>query len=555
MPEIKDNPKIIDDFSGGILKDVSMFKMPEEVVPHAINFVFDEEIGSAKLRKGTAMVGSQIINDKAVLGLTNLRRRGDTKHVLLATLSDGTNNDIYNVVTGAKITGWTDDTKDIKTRFCQFLDSVVRVNGTDSAESYNGTTVITTGGVFDLANMPKGDFVLNYKDRVHVLTDAGLLYSSSIPRFFLDYDAQSSNFTEDDTLTGGTSGATGIIRNDTDAGAAGTLELTGVSGTFQDNETITDPSGGSADVKGAGTFKINWLNGSISTAIDPDNGDKGKATGLGKIGGLMLIFFERAMYSWNSVSTEADELVGIGCSSSESIAVDKNSGLLFFANKDGAFITRGGYPQKISRFVQPYFDNMASSNYQHIAGGCDGQHYFCSLGDVTIDKKTVENVVVRYTIQSQEWAVLSYPTQPRVFSSYISGTDVKLVYGDDDGNVIEIDSSDENDNYAAVTDVPINYELDMNDIWQPLLGIKKSIQNKIVVLSEDSSGAKFLFRVDSIDEENWKPVGEIKKNIHIFKQFNIKKFHYLRFRIQGRSTCGRLLIRGIEIPSILLHGY
>jgi len=553
MANIQQNPLILDDFSRGVLRNLSPYKMPAEAVPHAVNFVFDENIGEATLRKGTAMVGAQIVNNKAVLGLANFRSRSTANHALLAVVSDGTNNDIYKATTWAK--SLADDTKALKTRFAQFLDSIVRVNGTDARKSFNGTAWVSTGGVFDLANMPQGKYVVNFKDRVHVMDENGTLYSSSVPRFFLDYDAQGSNFTVDKTVTGGTSKANGIIKNDTDAGAAGTLELIGVAGTFTDNETITDDNStpGSADVKGTGSWKLNWLNGTITTPIDPDNGDKGKATGFGVVGGLLLIFFERAMYSWNGSTTEADKIVDIGCSSQESVVVIQ--GVCFFANSDGVFATRGGYPQKISRFVQDYFDNMSSANYQHIASGGDGQHLFVSIGDVTIKKKLVANVVLRYTVQSQEQAILSYPSQPRVFSKYIDTNDVKLVYGDDDGNVIQIDSSDENDNYASTTDYPIVYEIDTRDIFEPLKGAYKSIASRIVVNSTESSGAKLLARIDSDIEADFKSIGEIKKEIQEFKNIPIEKFRYARFRIAGRSKAGRLSLQAIEIPNWRLLGY
>jgi hypothetical protein len=67
----------------------------------------------------------------------------------------------------------------------------------------------------------------------------------------LNYDAQSANFSVGSVLTGGTSGATAIIVDDTDAGATGTLILKQVGGTFVDNETITDAAGGSATANGA----------------------------------------------------------------------------------------------------------------------------------------------------------------------------------------------------------------------------------------------------------------------------------------------------------------
>ena len=64
----------------------------------------------------------------------------------------------------------------------------------------------------------------------------------------LPYDAQSGNFTVGLTVTGGTSGATGVITADVDGGTTGTLTLSNIVGQFQDNETITDTSTGSATV-------------------------------------------------------------------------------------------------------------------------------------------------------------------------------------------------------------------------------------------------------------------------------------------------------------------
>lgn len=66
----------------------------------------------------------------------------------------------------------------------------------------------------------------------------------------LDYDGQTVNFTIGETVTGGTSGATGVVQIDTDAGATGTLVLSSVTGTFQDDEALTGSSTGVAVVDG-----------------------------------------------------------------------------------------------------------------------------------------------------------------------------------------------------------------------------------------------------------------------------------------------------------------
>lgn len=67
----------------------------------------------------------------------------------------------------------------------------------------------------------------------------------------LPYDAQSANFTVGLTVTGGTSGATGVVVADVDGGATGTLTLANIKGLFVDNELITDTSTGSATVNRA----------------------------------------------------------------------------------------------------------------------------------------------------------------------------------------------------------------------------------------------------------------------------------------------------------------
>ena len=70
------------------------------------------------------------------------------------------------------------------------------------------------------------------------------------PGSTLAYEAQTANFTVGDILTGGTSGATARITADSDSGTTGTLTLRDIVGAFEDGETITDGSGGSADANG-----------------------------------------------------------------------------------------------------------------------------------------------------------------------------------------------------------------------------------------------------------------------------------------------------------------
>jgi len=82
----------------------------------------------------------------------------------------------------------------------------------------------------------------------------------------VNYDADTGNFTAGLVVTGGTSGATGTIQTLEVIGSTGTLRLTGVTGTFLDNEVITDTSTGVALVYGAPTTTT-LVRGDIITAI------------------------------------------------------------------------------------------------------------------------------------------------------------------------------------------------------------------------------------------------------------------------------------------------
>lgn len=81
----------------------------------------------------------------------------------------------------------------------------------------------------------------------------GLAYASAAPVacVALGYDAQSANFAVAEIVTGGTSGAVGTVLAQTDAGATGTLFLGSVTGTFQNNETLTGSVAGAATADGA----------------------------------------------------------------------------------------------------------------------------------------------------------------------------------------------------------------------------------------------------------------------------------------------------------------
>ena len=89
----------------------------------------------------------------------------------------------------------------------------------------------------------------------------------------LAYDTQTADFTLGDIVTGETSGATARITADSDSGTYGTLTIRDITGEFLDNETITDPDGGSATVNGTQVDQNPVLLGSLTSHYShEDNG-------------------------------------------------------------------------------------------------------------------------------------------------------------------------------------------------------------------------------------------------------------------------------------------
>jgi len=148
-------------------------------------------------------------------------------------------NEVFNASTGSAITmleKWTDDVYLLgydSTKLAAYTISTDTV--TDIKTNFN--TNVTSGARY-------GDyfFVASPQDNIGRVT------------FTLNYDGQTGNFATGLVVTGGTSGATAIILEDNDLGATGTLTLGSISGTFQNNEAITDSATGAAVASGTVGF-------------------------------------------------------------------------------------------------------------------------------------------------------------------------------------------------------------------------------------------------------------------------------------------------------------
>jgi hypothetical protein len=93
----------------------------------------------------------------------------------------------------------------------------------------------------------------------------------------LAYDGQTTNFTLGHVITGGTSGATGTLVEQTDAGATGTLILRDVKGEFVNNDALTDEGTGDGDATGGTTCPLLTPDDELILQIDADDFTKAEA--------------------------------------------------------------------------------------------------------------------------------------------------------------------------------------------------------------------------------------------------------------------------------------
>lgn len=167
-----------------------------------------------------------------------IRLRGGSRKY--ATVSTGACTSLFSYIVGTTETFFAADANNIFD-ITTIADADVIPSAAVSSQTsgyYSTVQMGTTGGDF-LYAVNGDDSALLYDGTDFYAIDANDIVD-------IAYDAETGNFTAGLVLTGGTSSATGTILSVTDAGTTGTLRVRETSGTFQDNETITDTSTGSA---------------------------------------------------------------------------------------------------------------------------------------------------------------------------------------------------------------------------------------------------------------------------------------------------------------------
>lgn len=484
------DPQFIKEVSSGMVTNINENILMKNSVALGLNIDFDEELGSGVTRPGTSIVNAQINAGKTVLGLSFYQNPTDsTKNKLLVSMNaaNGLTQVIYDAATGSS--SLAGDTKDLKTRFLTYLGSILRVNGTDAPKAFDGSSWVTTGGDFDLGNMPTGYKVaIEFLDRVYLFVNA----------------TNPDRFVYSGTPTG---------------------SPLAVSWTVDNGQVDLEPEDGGGGIVGAGKVP-------------------------GYI--LIFKEKSMKRWNYYSASPETLINLGTP-SHESIVCAAGICGFFSASYPDaiGFYITNGDRPVAISHLraknIKKWVDAIPSSYYASVSGWATETHMCWSVGDLTVDGVNYTKVVFRWSIKTGEWAVRSYPKEFRVFSEYKSGSPAsyKMVGGTTDGEVIQLDVPGVYDDYPS--NVPIQWNI-MAQIDDFNFNQKKEISEKIIAVTKNAQGADVYVIVD--DDNRPVTLGQIRNRVSEILFQKPLTGNVFQFGIRGLQKGSRAYFKEIELPNI-----
>lgn len=450
-----------------------------------------DTIGSATLRKGTTAIGTELSG--SVLGM----------HYFVDSLHGGAHTQIvvvastnaYYLSAGAWVPIRMGLTAGSKARFSTYLDNMFMVNGTESTVVWDGNTgggFVTSGNA---ASAPTGQYVENFRSRMWIAgntTYPDRLYYSSIP----------------------SSVTTPIITWNTDVNTG------------------------------------QWID------ISPSDGDT--ITALQRFRNTMIVFKTNRLYRVFDIGqVDPDPYYAVGTSSAESV-VETKAGVFFHHSSGFYQYNVYGVVQEISGPLRiDFIRAIPATAYGSVTGWLepDGDHVCWSVGTVTVNGITYQNLVLRYTISTMVWTHRSYPTQLltsiRRQPLYTDGIAQYSVTGDTAGNILEMNTG--KTDVGAGASFPIMFSLTHR--WETLDGLLST--RKTVMVANFShyggTGATVAYQTEVQDPDdlgNWKgKVGPLKQVNTGFNSIDIKARKF-RFRIFGSSMGEPFYYNGYELLDV-----
>lgn len=114
---------------------------------------------------------------------------------------------------------------------------------------------------------------------------------------------------------------------------------------------------------------------------------------------VLYLFTQKNYWSWDE--SYLQKVDNVGTTSGRSIA--SGNGRLFFANRDGVWMSTGGKAQLISRAVQYWWDGIDSTNFSNFNAAFWKNEYYVWIGN----SQDQSNVVLVFNTLYNTWRVLT----------------------------------------------------------------------------------------------------------------------------------------------------
>lgn len=162
--------------------------------------------------------------------------------------------------------------------------------------------------------------------------------------------------------------------------------------------------------------------GDGTTLLSADNSVdtiEGAIYGIHATYNVLYLFTQNTFWAWDEAYLQ--KVDNIGTSGGRSIA--SGNSRLFFANRDGVWMSTGGKAQLISRPVQYWWDGIADANFSELNGAFYKNEYYLWIGDANGQT----NVVVVYNTLHNTWRVLTnWPAEE--MAVWIDGNGIENLY-------------------------------------------------------------------------------------------------------------------------------
>lgn len=224
----------------------------------------------------------------------------------------------------------------------------------------------------------------------------------------------------------------------------------------------------------------------------------------------------------------------------------------FFLNPTGIFMYEGVSPKLISNAIQPQIYNnsgsaIAPSKFFTAQGGAFKNDYLLSVGTITdnISDRTINNAVIKYNFQHNEFLNYSYPFEPTAFGTYqnTGGTPI-LMIGATGGYTYQslgTETTDAGTAIPAFMEYVVHWNTLSEKTWRQIqLQFNPGCQAQVAVACSNS----FQDR-----EKRYIPMGDVTSGKIEFRFPQGSESTYLFIKIAESSKTTRFTWYGFELDA------